>query len=183
MKPLISISMVLIAGPGPADCSVHRFESRFIGSGPGQTLIEHHHDVAAQGQLHVDHTFGRKKMLVTIEVRAKEHACIGNLAQCIEAEDLEPARIGQNGTRPSHKFMQTPLALDELVPRPEKEVVGVGQDNLRSQILEKITRCEALYGALCSDGHEDRRLDGPMSRMEDASASARLRASGDDFKT
>ena len=37
----------------------------------GQTLVEHHHDVAAQRELDIDGRFGREEVLITIEEGAR----------------------------------------------------------------------------------------------------------------
>ena len=69
----------------------------FVADRIRRALVEHHHDVAAEGQLHVDGRFRRELVGVAVQMRLEDDAVVGDLAQTGKAEDLEAAGIGQNG--------------------------------------------------------------------------------------
>src|SRR5215471_21540520 len=52
-------------------------------------FIEHHDDIRAESNLDFERFFGRKKMLRAVQVRAKPHATVTDLAQITQAENLE----------------------------------------------------------------------------------------------
>ena len=94
-------------------------------------LVEHHQDVAAEGELDVDGGFGREGVEVAIEVRLEDDAVLGDLAQAAQAEDLEAAGIGEDGVGPGHEAVQSAQFADEFVAGAEEEMVGVGEKDLR----------------------------------------------------
>ena len=63
-----------------------------------------------------------------------------------------------------------------FVPRPQKQVIGIAQDDLGIEIVQQIARQDAFDGPLGADGHENRRLDIAVGRVEDACARACLGA-------
>ena len=65
----------------PAHGAVHALAGVLVADGILGTLVEHHQDVAAEGQLRFDGGFGREVVGVAIQVGLKHHAFIGDLAQ------------------------------------------------------------------------------------------------------
>src|ERR1019366_9183813 len=62
------------------------------------------------------------------------------------------------------------------------EVVGVGQQNGDAQIFGQVALGQAFDCGLRADGHEYRRFDDAVRRMEQSGAGAGVRAFGDDFE-
>ena len=52
-------------------------------------FIEHHHDVAAQSELHVDGRFRREHMRIAVQMRMKQHSFFRDLPQAVQAEYLK----------------------------------------------------------------------------------------------
>ncbi len=111
-------------------------------------------------------------------MRAEEYAVFGNFPEVVQAEDLEASGIRQNGARPSHEAMQAAQALNTLVPWPEKQVIGVGENDPGIEIVLEIARGKRFHGRLGTHRHEDRRLDGAVRRMQETGASARFGTRG-----
>ena len=82
-------------------------------------FVENHGDVRAERLLNLDRFFRRKKMLGAVQVRAENHAVIGDLAQIGEAEHLEAARIGENRSRPGHESVQPAKLANPFVAWPQ----------------------------------------------------------------
>ena len=92
-----------------------------------------------------------------------------------EAEHLEAAAVGQDRARPADEAVQAAAPRDQLVARPQQQVIGVGEDDLGARILE-VAMPNRLDRALRADRHERRRLDDAVRRLELAEA---RRAIGD----
>ena len=101
---------------------------------------------------------------------AKLNSFFGNLAQFSQAEYLKTTGIGQNGTIPGHKTMQTTELFHQPVSRPQVEVVGIGQDDL-SPDFPQITRTHRLYRGVSTHRHKDRCLDQTMCGGQQTTAS------------
>jgi len=128
-------------------------------------LVEGHADVGAQRNLHVDGVLGSEKVAAAVQVRTEADALVGDLAQLAQTEDLKAARVGQHGARPTDEAMQPAHAADSLMARPQVEVVGVAEDDLRAQLFEHVLG-DGLDGAGRAHRHEDRRLDGAVRQMK-----------------
>ena len=66
--------------------------------------------------------------------------------------------------------MQPAAPRDEVVARPQVEVIRVAEDDRRADVLE-IARRHRLDRALRADRHEDRRLDRSVRGGQDAATS------------
>ena len=68
---------------------------RFLGGGPvggrGDALVEHHHDIAADGDLRRDTGLGAKQVDGTVHVAAELGAFFLHVARMRQGEDLEAA--------------------------------------------------------------------------------------------
>src|SRR4030095_9780066 len=87
------------------------------------------------------------------------HALLGDLAEPGQAEDLEPAGVGEDWPRPVHEAMQPTVRSNHLRSGTQHQVEGVAKDDLRSEALQ-LLGCHGLYGAIGADGHECRGIDG-----------------------
>jgi hypothetical protein len=65
--------------------------------------------------------------------RGELDAFLDDLAQRAQAEDLEAARIGEDRSVPAHEAMQAAVGGDDLQPRPQPEVEGVAEHDLRAE--------------------------------------------------
>ena len=93
------------AASGPAVGEFHRGAGGgFIDRG-GNTLVEDHHDVAADGHLRFDATLGAKKNRATVEVALENRALLGHRARVGEGKNLEASRVGEDRAFPAHEFV------------------------------------------------------------------------------
>ena len=143
-------------------------------------LIEHHADIGSQRALHLNGFFGREHVFGAVEMRPKPNPFLAHLAQIRQAEHLVPAGVRQDAARPGHEPVQPAHAPNQLVPRPQIEVIGVRQQQPDLHLLERLLR-HGLYGPGRSHGHERRRLDGSVRRGQAPQACAR-RVHLHDFK-
>lgn len=68
------------------------------------------------------------------------------------------------------------------MPRPQIEVVRIGEQNLDAEFAGKSLLREPLDGRLRADRHENGGLDGSMRRVQQSRPGACMRALGDDFE-
>ena len=106
---------------------------------------------------------------VAVDVRAEDGGMVGDLAGGGEAVDLEAAAVGEDRAVPVHEAMQAAHLGDEVVAGAEGEVIGVAEDHAGAGRFELVGR-QALDGGLGADGHEDRRIDGAVRRVQTAAA-------------
>ena len=165
-------------GLRPAHGGLSRDARGFVTGRILEALIEHHHDVAPERHLHVDGRFRSEHVRIAVEVRAEQHAIGGDLAQAAEAEYLKSSGIGQDGPWPGHELMEAAQPADGFVPRAQKEMISVAEDDLGVQIIDEVAREEAFDGGLRADGHEDRGLDDAVRGVKEARAGVGVRAGG-----
>ena len=68
------------------------------------------------------------------------------------------------------------------MPRAQKKMVGVGQQDLHAEIVGQVALAEAFDRGLRPHWHEDRGLDGSVRRVQQAGARPGMRALGDHFE-
>src|SRR5579863_2390717 len=100
---------------------------------------------------------------------AKGDALLGDFAQGVQAENLEAARIGQDGPRPCHEAMQTGEMADSFDSWPQVKVISISQKNLHSEFFENILR-HSFDSCSCAHGHEHGSFDLTMRRQQTACA-------------
>ena len=148
-----------------------------------QALVEHHHDVAPQRQLHIHHRLRREHVRIAVQVRPEQHPRIGHFAQSAQAEHLETARVRQDCARPVHEAVQPAEPLDHLVPRPQVEMIGIGQQDRYPQIVLQIPLHQPLHGGLRPHRHEHGRFDHAVRRVQQPGPRPRHRALGHHLKS
>ena len=126
--------------------------------------------------------FGREQVRVAVQMRAKQHAFLGDFAKVAEAEDLEAAGIGQDRARPRHELVQTAQFADQLVSGAQEQMIGIGQDDFGVEFAFQIALRNAFDRGLRAHRHEDRRLDDAVSGVQQPGARARVGALGLEFK-
>src|ERR1051326_2978685 len=109
-------------------------------------FVEHHENVAAEGQLRIHRGFRGEGVEIAIQVRLKHHSMVCDLAQSAQTEYLVTARIRENGVRPGHESVQSAQLADELVARAKVEVIGVGQEDLHTEFFSEVALGETFDG-------------------------------------
>ena len=145
-----------------------------VGHG-AHTVVEHHHDVAADGHLRLDGELGAQPHRPPVDVALEEGPLLGHLTRVGQREDLVAARVGQHRAGPAHEPVNAAHPPKDLRPRAEQEVVGVGEKDLRPGRDERLRRLRPHRG-LRPHRHEEGRLDGTVKRLE--RRGPRLRAAG-----
>jgi hypothetical protein len=87
----------------PLVCEPGRFRLLGVGGAEAGQHIECHRDVGAELSLKSHRPFGGEFVAAAIQMRAEGDTLLGDLAVGCQAEDLEPARIGQQRTIPAHE--------------------------------------------------------------------------------
>ena len=68
-------------------------------------------------------------MTRAIEMRLELGALLANHPPLGETEDLIAAAVGEDGPVPADERVQAAQRRDPLVPRPQKQMVGVAEDD------------------------------------------------------
>ena len=115
-----------------------------------EAFVEHHRDVRSELRLNVDGRFRRQQMLAAIEMRSKRHTFLVHLPPRGQAEHLIAAAVGQDRLLPADELMEAAETADALGAGPQIEMIGVGENDLRAQVVEIAMR-HRLDGALRAD--------------------------------
>ena len=167
---------------GPAQAQLHRAAgARFLGR-VLRTLVERHHDVAAQLRLRVDDRFRRKKVLRAVKVRPEFDPLLANFSQGGKTEELIAAGIGENRPRPADKRVQPAEFGDRLAAGTQVEVVSVAEDNRRVEFFLKVLGGQPLDRSLRAHGHERGGLDRTVRGAQQPGSRARDGAFRHDFE-
>ncbi len=143
------------------------------------TFVEDHGDVRPEIFLDLNGFFGCQFEQVSIDVRPKHGRLVGDLSQVGEAVDLEPATVGENRAIPLHELMEPAEFGDEVVSRPQCQVIGISKDDLHADSFELGSR-DSFYGRLRTDSHEHGCVDNAVSCVH--SAHAGLAVGVEDFE-
>ena len=122
-------------------------------------------DVRADGLLNLHHTLGCKGVPAAVKMAAEDHALVAVLAEPAQTEELVAPRVGEDGAVPAHELVEVAVLLQHLGAGPQKEVVGVAEQNLDAGIFELVRR-KALDRTDRTDRHEDGGLDGPPGQRD-----------------
>src|SRR5262245_17746913 len=140
----------------------------------GEAFVERMDDVGAERLLDLDRGLRREEVSRAVDGRAELDARVGDLPELGEAPDLKAPGVGQDRAVPAHEAVQSAELAHDVVPRPEEQVIGVGEDDLRARRGE-VVRAQCLHGRVRADRHEDRRLDDAVRRGEPAGARGPVR--------
>jgi hypothetical protein len=130
-------------------------------------VVELHDHVGAEVALDLHHPLGGEHAPRAVEVAAELHPVLADLAQRLEREHLEAARVGEDRAVPRHEAVQPAELPHQLVGRPQVQVVGVGEDHLRPE-RAKLRGVERLHRGEGAHGHERGRLHRAVRRGEGA---------------
>ena len=67
-------------------------------------------------------------MAAPINMAAKGHPLLVDLALVGQAKDLKATRVGQNGAMPAHKRVQTAKGFHQAMTRPQIKMISVGEN-------------------------------------------------------
>ena len=112
---------------------------------------------------------------------AEGRALFGNLAQVRQGKHLEAAAVGQDGMGPIHEGMQPARFLHNVLAGAEMEMIGVGQNDFRAQLLH-FPRSHGLHGRLGANGHVNGRGDIAVRGMHHAQPRPGLLTGFNQFK-
>ena len=116
--------------------------------------VEAHRDVGAEPALDLRDALGREPLGRAVVDRAeRDPFLVEREDRVAEREHLEAAGVREDGPLPAGERVDAAEALDELLARPEMEVVRVAQDDVRSQRSD-LVGMQRLHGRLGADGHE-----------------------------
>src|SRR5262249_23728749 len=113
----------------------------------------------------VSRSLRRERVRRAVEMRSEVRALLIDRPPRRETEHLVAAAVGEDRPVPADKPMESAAPRDELVARPQIQVIRVGEQDRRTHRLEVAVR-DAFDRALCADGHERRRLHGSMRRRQ-----------------
>ncbi len=165
------------AALGPAVSPLHGEFAVSVVVGVG-ALVEGHDDIRPQVLLDGDGFFGGEAVSGAVDMTLEGDPVVVDLAGLGQREDLEAARIGQQGMRPLHEGVQAAQSRHQLVAGTQVEVVGVGQHQRSAQFVQ-LGGGERLDRGLRAHRRKDRRFEVTMGCMEDPRAGAAL--AGKDF--
>src|SRR4051794_9512891 len=74
-----------------------------------------------------------------------------------QAENLETAAIGQDGSGPIYKAVQTARRANDVQPGADVEMICISKNDLCPH-LAQFSRVNCLHTALCADRHEYGRI-------------------------
>ena len=139
--------------------------------GIGSALVKHHDDIRSQLPLYLHGFFRSHEDRVAVDRRLEGHAVLGDPSQFAQTEDLETARICQDGPLPAHEVMQAAVQPDDIDTRAQHEVEGVAEDHTGTAVRDLLRR-HRLDCAIGSDRHEGRCVH--HTAAEDQTPAARL---------
>jgi hypothetical protein len=92
-------------------------------------VVELHHHVGAEVALDLHHALGGEAERRAGDVAAEVDAVLVDAPHPLEREDLEAARVGEDGPVPRHEAVEPAELADERVAGAQVEVVGVAEDH------------------------------------------------------
>ena len=138
-----------------AQAAVRSTASRITSGGLRQRWadVEHHLDVGTESLLDVDGDLRREAVRRPVVDALEGDTVVVDLR--IEREDLEAARVGEGEPVPAGEPTEPTEPFDEIGPRPQHQVVGVAEHDLRADALV-VGGAQVLDRAACAHRHEQR---------------------------
>ena len=124
-----------------------------------RTLVERHHDIGTDDTFGIHHVLRSEDMLGTVDMATELASLLAQLADACQGENLETARVGQDGTVPCVELMQATSLTQGIKTRTQVQVVGVAQDNLSLHLFAEFREMNTLHATTGTYGHEDGCLD------------------------
>src|SRR5690349_24319971 len=98
-------------------------------------------------RLNFDGALRREQVRAAVEMRSEFDAVLIYLATLGQAEDLVAAAVGEDRLLPADELVEAATASDELVSRPEHQVIGVSENDAGADVF-KVLRSQGLYRTL-----------------------------------
>src|SRR5947199_2337685 len=95
-------------------------------------MVEHHRHIAAECFLNGNRPLWRKLKQASVDVRPKNGGLLGDFGVLRQAIELKPATVGENWPVPAHELVQSAQIANYLLAWPQRKMIGVAQDHLRS---------------------------------------------------
>src|SRR5215467_5269632 len=108
-------------------------------------------------------------MLGTIEMRAKAHTFVGDLAKRGQTKDLIAAGIGEDGARPGHELMQAAEAANQIVTGSQVKMISVGEEDFRAEFFQGFLG-ERFHAGLRTYRQKERSLHDAVGRGQQATS-------------
>ncbi len=142
----------------PAHRQLHRARDLVARAVSARAFVERHDDVRAEQPLDLHRALGGEHVLAAVDVAAKLHAFLGQLAQLGKAHHLIAAAVGQDRARPVHELVQAAEPRDALGAGAQHEVIGIAEDDVGAGRAHgfRFHRLDRRRGA---DRHEGGRAD------------------------
>jgi hypothetical protein len=146
----------------------------------GEALVEDHGDVGAERLLDLHGALGRQEGLAPVHLVGEGHALLVHL-RFLEGEYLEPARVREDRDGDAHHPVEAAVLLDDALPWPLAQVVGIRQHDLTAG-LEDVIGGERADRPLGADRQENGGHDVPARELQRRGASSavlRVHAEGE----
>ena len=114
-------------------------------------------------------------MPAAVQMGLELHAVLGELAQLGQREHLKSAAVGQYRAIPVHEAVQPARLGDQILAGAQVQMIGVGEDNLRADLLQFVGR-HGFDRGLRAHRHEDGRFDHAVRRVQPSTPRAGLGA-------
>src|SRR5207249_8866849 len=99
----------------PSQCPLQRVAGSRLVRAAWHHMIERHRNVGAERPLDLRGALRREGAAAAVYVTLKLHAVVVDTAEPLEREHLEPTRIGEQRTIPTHEAMQGSQLLNHLL--------------------------------------------------------------------
>ena len=139
------------AAPRPGQGALGRQPDVLLGGRQAAADVEGHLNVGPQAFLHPHGDFRGQALKRSVIGGAEGHAVV--ICPRCQRKDLKSAGIGEQVARPPGETVQAPQRFDHFHPGPQHQVIGVGQDDLRSEQVE-IPGVEQAHRAAGPHRHE-----------------------------
>ena len=153
----------------PAHRQPHGIRRLLLARRVSRAFVERHRDVGIQHLLDAHRFLGREEQAIAVDRRGKLHAVLRQFSHRGQGKNLEAPRVGEDRLVPAHEAVQAAVLADHLESRPQPEVEGIAEDDLRAERGELVGR-HGLHRAVGADRHEGRRVDTAVRELERAAA-------------
>ena len=114
----------------PAMRHLHRAAGDTVLDRRGHALIEHHHDIGADGLLRFDTALRAQSNQGVVDIAGKFGVLLVERPASRQRKYLVTARIGQHRSRPIHESVDSAEFFKDLEARAQKQVIRIGQEDL-----------------------------------------------------